>query len=112
MKVGFIRCMQTEDMCPGTTDFKIAKLHKGCFADIPEDVEIEVMGIVSCGGCPGKRAVHRAKKMVKLGAEAISFTSCISKGTPIGFPCPHYQMMIEAVRKAVGPDIPVYEFSH
>lgn len=112
MKVGFIRCMQTEDMCPGTTDFKIAKLHKGCFADIPEDVEIEVMGIVSCGGCPGKRAVHRAKKMVKMGAEAIVFTSCISKGTPIGFPCPHYQMMIEAVRKAVGPDIPVYEFSH
>ena len=23
MKVGFIRCMQTEDMCPGTTDFKM-----------------------------------------------------------------------------------------
>ena len=67
---------------------------------------------IGCGGCPGKRAVHRAKKMVKMGAEAIVFTSCISKGTPIGFPCPHYEMMIEAVRKAVGPDIPVYDHSH
>lgn len=25
MKVGLIRCMQTEDMCPGTTDFKVIK---------------------------------------------------------------------------------------
>ena len=23
MKVGIIRCMQTEDYCPGTTDFKM-----------------------------------------------------------------------------------------
>lgn len=25
MKVGLIRCMQTEDMCPGTTDFKVMR---------------------------------------------------------------------------------------
>ena len=24
MKVGIIRCRQTEDMCPGMTDFKVA----------------------------------------------------------------------------------------
>ena len=24
IKVGIIRCQQTEDMCPGTTDFKVA----------------------------------------------------------------------------------------
>lgn len=28
MKVGIIRCMQTEDFCPGTTDFKLYTL--GC----------------------------------------------------------------------------------
>lgn len=28
MKVGIIRCMQTEDMCPGTTDFKVIKEKK------------------------------------------------------------------------------------
>jgi len=25
MKVGLIRCLQTEDMCPATTDFKVMK---------------------------------------------------------------------------------------
>jgi len=24
MKVGIIRCQMTEDMCPGSTDFKVA----------------------------------------------------------------------------------------
>ena len=110
MKVGFIRCMQTEDMCPGTTDFKIAQLHKGCFTGIEED--IEVVGMVSCGGCPGKRAIHRAKKMVKLGAEAISFTSCISKGTPIGFACPYAEQMMEAVRRALPEEIQIFDHSH
>ena len=26
MKVGIIRCMQTEDFCPGTTDFKAVRI--------------------------------------------------------------------------------------
>ena len=25
MKIGIIRCQQTEDLCPGTTDFKVTK---------------------------------------------------------------------------------------
>ena len=34
MKVGFIRCMQTEDFCPGGVDFKtVAK-------DLGEDIRI------------------------------------------------------------------------
>lgn len=110
MKVGFIRCTQTEDMCPGTTDFLMAKKHKGCFTGIEE--EIEVVGMVSCGGCPGKRAVHRAKKMVKLGAEAISFTSCITKGTPIGFACPYAEQMMDAVRRALPEEIQIFDHSH
>ena len=34
MKVGLIRCMQTEDMCPGTTDFKVMKEKKCAFEGI------------------------------------------------------------------------------
>ena len=30
MKVGIIRCMQTEDFCPGTTDFRMIREKKGC----------------------------------------------------------------------------------
>lgn len=54
MKVGIISCQQTEDMCPGNTDFKVAAEGKLAFEEIGPS---EVMDFVSCGGCPGKRAI-------------------------------------------------------
>ena len=38
MKAGIIRCMQTEDYCPGTTDFRMIREKKGAFEGIDEDV--------------------------------------------------------------------------
>lgn len=109
MKVGIIRCQQTEDMCPGNTDFKIAVTGQMAFE---ETGPVEVMGFVSCGGCPGKRAVSRAKLMVDRGAEAIVFASCISRGNPIGFPCPYFLTMRDAVRNKIGKDIKIIEWTH
>ena len=40
MKVGIIRCMQTEDFCPGTTDFRMIREKKGAFEGVEEDIEI------------------------------------------------------------------------
>jgi predicted metal-binding protein len=109
IKVGIIRCQQTEDLCPGTTDLKIAKEGKLAFQ---ETGPVEIVGFISCGGCPGKRAPARAKMMVEKGAQVIVFASCISKGNPIGFPCPHVTMMKEAVRKKVGEDIQIIDWTH
>jgi predicted metal-binding protein len=110
MKVGLIRCRQTEDICPGTTDFQFIRHKKGAFEGIEEDIEI--IGVVSCGGCPGKRAVMRAKEMVRRGADTIVFASCIKRGNPIGVPCPYAQTMIEAVARAVGSDIRILDYTH
>ncbi|NCC84080.1 MAG: CGGC domain-containing protein [Clostridia bacterium] len=109
MKVGIIRCQQTEDMCPGTTDFKIAAEGKMAFE---ETGPVEIIGFISCGGCPGKRAIPRAKMLVERGAQAIVFASCISKGNPIGMPCPHYQEMKEAVIRKVGDGVRIIEWTH
>lgn len=109
MKVGIIRCQQTEDLCPGTTDLKIATTGKLAFDEIGPS---EVVGFVSCGGCPGKRAVSRAQIMVDRGAEAIVFASCISKGTPIGMPCPHFVAIRDAVFRKIGDGIRIIEWSH
>lgn len=57
-KVGIIRCQQTEDLCPGTTDFKVAVEGKLAFVHTGS---VEVAGFVSCGACPGKRAIARGK---------------------------------------------------
>ena len=110
MKVGLIRCIQTEDMCPGTTCFKVMKDKKLAFEGIEED--IEVIGVNTCGGCPGKKAVTRANEMVKRGADTIVLASCITKGNPIGFPCPNAEKMKEAIEKKLGNTIKIIDYTH
>lgn len=108
-KVGIIRCQQTEDLCPGTKDFAFAAQGKGAFEELGA---CEVMGFVSCGGCPGKRAVARAQMLRERGAEAVVLASCITKGTPLGFPCPNKGLMLRAIRAKLGEEFPVLEYTH
>ena len=110
MKVGLIRCMQTEDMCPCTTDFAVMRAKKGAFERIEED--IEVIGVNTCGGCPGKRAVTRAQEMVRRGADTIVLASCITKGNPIGVACPHADAMKNAIKAKVGDRVRIIEYTH
>lgn len=110
MKIGIIRCMQTEDYCPGTTDFKVVKEKKGAFEKVDE--EIDIIGFINCGGCPAKKAVLRARELVKRGADTIVFASCIQKGTPIGYPCPFAKQMRELIRKDLGADIRIIDYTH
>lgn len=110
MKVGIIRCMQTRDYCASGRDFRTVLGHKDAFADVTEDIEIA--GFVDCGGCPGKKAVLRAKMLVAQGADTIAFASCISKGTPIGYPCPFARKMRDLVAGAVGENIRIIDYTH
>ena|SRR5690554_997669 len=110
MKVGLIRCLQTEEMCPGTTDFKVIKEKKGAFAGV--DGEIEIIGMTTCGGCPGKKAVSRGVEMVKRGADTIALCSCITKGNPIGFPCPYAEEIKAALQRKLGDSIRIIDYTH
>ena len=101
--------MMTEDICPGTTDFIVTREGKGAFEEIGP---VEISGFVTCGGCPGKRAVSRAKMLVERGADAIVFASCITRGNPIGFLCPHYASIKDAVIRALGLEIQIIEYTH
>lgn len=110
MKLGIIRCMQTEDFCPGTGDFKAIRNKTGVFADVAE--EIELVGFTNCGGCPGKKAVLRARELVKRGADTIAFASCIQKGTPIGYPCPFGKKMKSIVENDLGDSVRLLDYTH
>ena len=110
MKSGIIRCKQTRDVCPGTTDFKFILEKKGVFEGIGE--EIELVGFNDCGGCPGKKAVFRAREMVTRGADTIIFASCITKGTPIGYACPFAQKMLDMVSRDLGAEVRVLGYTH
>ena len=110
MKLGIIRCMQTEDYCPGTADFRAIREHGGVFADTEEAVEL--IGFCNCGGCPGKRAVLRARTLVERGADTIAFASCIRKGTPLGYPCPFAEKMKEIIAEDLGDGIRLLDHTH
>lgn len=110
MKIGLIRCLQTEDMCPATADFKFIKSKKGAFEGVTE--EIELIGLTTCGGCPGKKAVTRAAQMVERGADTIVLASCITRGNPIGVACPHAAAMKEAIAKKVGDQVRIIYYTH
>ncbi len=110
MKVGIIRCNQTEDFCPGTSDFRVVREKTGAFEGVAEDIEI--IGFINCGGCPGKKAVLRARELLKRGADTIAFASCIQKGSPLGYPCPFAKKMKEIVQNEVGQDIKILDYTH
>lgn len=113
MKVGILRCQQTEDICAGRADFKAAASRMGAFAELATDGEpVEIVGFVSCGGCPGRRAPERAKRMVKTGAEAILLASCIGHGKPYGANCPNLESMASSVRKVLPEDVPLWTRTH
>lgn len=102
--------MQTEDYCPGTTDFKAINEKAGIFKDINE--EIEIIGFINCGGCPAKKSVLRARELVKRGADTIAFASCIQKGTPLGYPCPFAKKMKDLIAKDLGGKIKILDYTH
>ena len=110
MKLGIIRCMQTEDYCPGTRDFKTIREKLGAFEGVEEDIEL--VGFCNCGGCPGKKAVLRARLLVERGADTIAFASCIQKGTPIGYPCPFAKKMKELIEKDLGDKVQLLDYTH
>ncbi len=110
MKVGVIRCMQTEDFCPGTGDFRAIQNRTGMFQDVKE--EIEIIGFINCGGCPAKKAVLRARELVRRGADTIAFASCIQKGTPIGYPCPFAAKMKQVIENDLGDRVKILDYTH
>ena len=110
MKAGIIRCMQTEDICPGTADFNMLRERRGVFEGVEEDIEL--VGFTNCGGCPGKRVPLRVRELVKRGADTIVFASCIKKGTPIGYPCPFAEKMKQLIETDLGEKIKILDYTH
>jgi len=83
---------------------------EGVFSGVTE--QIDVVGFANCGGCPGKKAVLRAREMVKRGADTIVFASCITRGTPIGYACPFAKKMIDTVAKDLGETVKILDYTH
>ncbi len=110
-KAGIIRCLSTEAMCPATACFKAAKEGKGMFSEVGP---VEVIGHLTCGGCPGKQILPRVMKMIEKGAEVIALSSCIVGKKPGDkyYKCPHLEEIKEMLENQLKDKVVIIYGTH
>lgn len=98
-------------MCPGTACFKVAKHGQKGFEEVGP---VEVIGYVTCGGCPGKEILSRSEKMVEKGAEIIVLSSCIVGNHPGGryYPCPFLSQIRSLLQTYIGQETQIIYGTH
>ena len=84
-KIGIIICDRYKN-CAGGKCFRSMKEHVGGFSVYDKDVDLELVGYTSCGGCPGGNIEYAPAEMIKNGAEVIHFATGFVVGYP---PCPY-----------------------
>ena len=87
MKVAIIRCLKQEEECIANSCLDLIKQRKNKFADISN---VELVGLITCGDCPGKKISIRAKNLLEAGADKIILASCITKGSCRDAACPYW----------------------
>jgi predicted metal-binding protein len=82
---------------------------QGKFEQYPEDDPPELVGIISCGGCPTAfgtdRIWQKVEALKEYGIEALHLTSCLVQV------CPFTQEFVDTIRKEY-PEIKVVEGTH
>ena len=110
-KIGIIRCQESamspdmKDRCAGWGCLSAAGKRTAYFDEYDE---VELVGLDTCGGCPGKGNTKKiadiGRNLKEHGAEVIHLSSCIA-----GF-CPNKNLFLRALADEV--DIQVKERTH
>ena len=110
-KVGILGCdATTRDMdCVMIGCFGNLRGRQGMFEQYTEDDPPELVGIISCGGCPtalgADRVWQKVKALKEYGIEALHLTSCLVQV------CPFTEEFIKAIR-AEYPDLKIVQGTH
>lgn len=84
MKIGIIICDRYKTCAAGKC-LRAMREREGAF-DIYKDVDVELAGYTTCGGCPGGNIEYAPEEMKKNGVEVIHFATGMVVGYP---PCPY-----------------------
>jgi predicted metal-binding protein len=84
VKIGIIVCDRYKS-CAGGKCFRSLRERAGAFS-IYKDIEVEVAGFTSCGGCPGGNIEYTGEEMVKNGISVVHLATGLVVGYP---PCPY-----------------------
>jgi len=77
------------------------------FSTYPDSENIELVGWMTCGGCPGERLEFAPAEMKKYGADVIYLASCYLAGYPV---CPYITDHKQYIENVVG--LPVVIGTH
>jgi predicted metal-binding protein len=82
---------------------------KGQFARYSEEDPPELVGIISCGGCPtavgSGKVWQKVKALIEYGVKSLHLTSCLIQI------CPFKNEFVEAIRREY-PDLEIVEGTH
>ncbi len=98
--IGIIICDRYR-MCAGGKCLRSLRNREGAFS-IYEDVDVELVGYATCGGCPGGNIEYGPGEMVKNGVEAIHLATGFVVGYP---PCPHITYFRDFIQTRYGVDV-------
>ncbi len=93
IKIGIIICDRYKT-CAGGKCFRAVDNREGAFS-IYKDMDVEVAGFTTCGGCPGGNIEYAPEEMKNNGVTHIHFATGFLVGYP---PCPymeHFKNFIE-----------------
>ena len=106
MKLGIFICDRYSD-CAGGKCFRAVRERAGAFSQYEQGEDLEVVGFVTCGGCPGGNIEYAPEEMINNGAEAIH----LATGFVVGYaPCQHIDYFKEFVEKRY--QVPVVVGTH
>jgi predicted metal-binding protein len=84
MKVGIVICDRYRT-CGAGKCLRAMRERAAAFSRYPADEPLELVGLSTCGGCPGGNVECVAEEMINNGAEAIHLATGLVVGYP---PCP------------------------
>jgi predicted metal-binding protein len=96
-KIGIVICDRYA-ACAGGKCFRALRNREGAFS-IYRECEVELVGYVSCGGCPGGNIEYAPAEMIRNGVEAIHLATGLVVGYP---PCPRLSYFVEFLKEKFG----------
>jgi predicted metal-binding protein len=110
-KIGILGCQSTTEQmnCVMVGCLGNVRNRGGTFKDYAPEEPLDLIGIISCGGCPTALAADRiwqkVKALVDYGIDAVHLTSCLTHF------CPFKDEFIYTIRQEY-PNLKVIEGTH
>ena len=87
-RIGILTCFNaTQDLgCSSASCLADLRKRRGTFADYPKDEPLDLVGIISCPGCPtltgADKLLQRIRALTEFRVDAIHFTYCMKALCP------------------------------